>query len=239
MQRRFVKTFTASMATPESPGYLCHEGLNEGHPFRFTDTDHLRGWLLPEHTVIADVDDVQQEFTQYGTYTADQITLSNLRPLWTFFLSYPTAALIERFVTYTHAATLAQLIDPHVHIEFFKHYVHYKPEVLSMIQDPPDELTKYALQRVPHCYIHLARRATPAATLIAVSEHGCVLEFVHDQSHEIVLAAVTNTGLALRWVNQHLRSYTVCLAALKQDRRAAEHIPPRIWQLMMERLTLQ
>ena len=133
---------------------------------------------------------------------------------------------------------MAQLVDSKVHINFFKEYIRFKPEVLALITDPPDELVAYALRTVPTCYAFLGARATPAAALIAVTANGNVLRQVTCQTPEIVMAAVRQTGMSLEWAAAVLRTYDVCLEALKQDRRAVVHVPPRTWQLMLDRLTL-
>ena len=50
--------------------------------------------------------------------------------------------------------------------------------------------------------------------LLDVTQHGSVLKYVKEQTHEICLAAVQQNRLALRYVKEHTRE--ICLAAVKQ-----------------------
>jgi hypothetical protein len=198
---KYYKMLTADMW---HRGFQYKEGLNVDHvPFNpsgvcrhgglyYTSHKHLAEWCSPGWPLIADVTvpvDAQVYAEPCGTkWKADQLVLSNIRPLRQFF-----AELDE--------ATVCKIL---ARKGYMLEFVDNQTEAMCM-----------AVVRADPLQLEHVKNQTEAVCMEAIRGYPFALRCVRKQTKELCMAAVQLDGFALAAVRRQTK--TICAAAIARN----------------------
>jgi hypothetical protein len=207
-------------------GFTYKEGLNvDTLPFNpvgaceagglyYTSFEHIPKWYASDWPLIADVtvpDGARVYEEPCGTkWKADQLVLTNIRPLSEFL-----AGLDE--------ATLLKFLTKDCHM-------------LQHVVNKTDALCQAAVRKCG-CVLQWVPKPTHAMCLAGVQKDGMSLHYVRDQTPAICLAAVQRDGNALAYVN--VQTDEICLAAVRQDGFALKYVHNQTEEICLVALTQQ
>jgi hypothetical protein len=215
--------------------FTYHEGLNvDTLPFDpsgscrpgglyYTTLEHLPRWYSRCWPLIADVylpPEARVYVEPGGTkWKADQLVLSNIRPLSEFLATLDEAILcpmlqmngwmIKDVVNQTQRLCLAAVQQDGWALKYVRNQT---PTVcLAAVQKAGSALM----------YVHVYFQID-AICLAAVQQFGCAVKYVQNQTDALCLEAVQQDGFALRWVRNQTEE--ICLAAVQQDGLALQDV---------------
>jgi hypothetical protein len=137
-------------------------------------------------------------------------------------------------IKYIREVTFEGITAPQIYAEKGKYKCHsfvLSPRKPFYIDDPSLKLDVLSIISNDGCVVRFVKEQTTELCLVAVSDSGYALYYVKEQTPEICMAAVSNNGYALEYAKE--QTPEICMAAVSNNGYALDDVKEQTPEICM------